>query len=369
MRFLLTQGSAHNTIAAAQYLWKAGHSVGCTFHKGSRVPYCKFSRAIARNYEIDEGDAEGFVEGIRAIQKKDGYEVLIPMGHPVTFHAAEHREVLEGIIPMACPTLAQHAVAVDKLASHHAALAAGLTTPGTCLANEERFGGKAWQQSWPLFVKGRYEGTHKGKLYRCNDQVELAKALDHTKEDPENWIIQEYVEGEGCGYFTVAKDGDPMGEFMHHRIREFPPSGGVSCCAEAYSHENLREAGRALLAHLKWTGPAMVEFRHDGRGGFHFIELNAKFWGSLELSLRCGINFPEICGLTVRGARPNPQPSSSKRFQWPWTDFQHVRQRPGAFWAVMKDFLNPGVAKNFHWRDPMPFVLMGLKSVRHLIRG
>ena len=110
----------------------------------------------------------------------------------------------------------------------------------------------------------------------------------------------------------------------------------------------------------------MVEFRHDGKGQLQFIELNAKFWGSLELSLKCGINFPELCG---RVPDETVVAKQSRRFQWPWTDWQHVRRNPGACWAVLKDSLNPRVAKNFHWRDPLPFLLMGLKSLRPLICG
>ena len=39
----------------------------------------------------------------------------------------------------------------------------------------------------------------------------------------------------------------------------------------------------------------MVEFKKDNETGvFNLMEINAKFWGSLDLALVCGANFPQM---------------------------------------------------------------------------
>lgn len=39
----------------------------------------------------------------------------------------------------------------------------------------------------------------------------------------------------------------------------------------------------------------MVEFREDRRTGeYHLLELNPRFWGSLSLPIRAGVDFPDL---------------------------------------------------------------------------
>ena len=38
----------------------------------------------------------------------------------------------------------------------------------------------------------------------------------------------------------------------------------------------------------------MVEFKRDSEGKLKLMEINPKFWGSLELSLKAGVNFPYL---------------------------------------------------------------------------
>jgi len=87
---------------------------------------------------------------------------------------------------------------------------------------------------------------------------------------------------------------------MHHRLREDPPTGGQSTAARAYFSEQLKEYGLRLLQALRWHGAAMVEFKLDSRSGqFVLMEINGKFWGSLELALRFWHKFWGRLGSTV----------------------------------------------------------------------
>jgi hypothetical protein len=50
-----------------------------------------------------------------------------------------------------------------------------------------------------------------------------------------------------------------------------------------------------LLQHLQWHGVGMVEFKEDVRdGSIRLMEINARFWGSLQLSIDAGVDFPAI---------------------------------------------------------------------------
>ena len=79
---------------------------------------------------------------------------------------------------------------------------------------------------------------------------------------------------------------------MHQRIRQYPPSGRRSTAARAYYSPRLQDLGRRVSSELKWHGVAMVEFEYsESRADFVLMEINGKFWGSLELALSAGVNF------------------------------------------------------------------------------
>ena len=80
----------------------------------------------------------------------------------------------------------------------------------------------------------------------------------------------------------------------HRRLREKPPSGGVSVYRESIPLDhNLVDKSFALLQALRWNGVAMVEFKVDARDGVpKLMEVNGRFWGSLQLAIDSGVDFP-----------------------------------------------------------------------------
>jgi predicted ATP-grasp superfamily ATP-dependent carboligase len=181
-------------------------------------------------------------------------------------------------------------------------------------------------------------------------------------------LTQEYVPGYGCGLFATYQNGVCKRIFMHRRIREYPASGGVSTCAESLYDSKLAEYGRRLLDALGWHGVAMVEFRHDTRDGeFKLMEVNPKFWGSLELALAAGADFPgDVCRL-ARGEDLQFTDAYERnlRFHWPISvsgELYHLWSRPQSFLDVVFDSVNPKVKSNLWFGDFGPHY----KELQHL---
>ncbi|MGI9292171.1 MAG: ATP-grasp domain-containing protein, partial [Gammaproteobacteria bacterium] len=71
---------------------------------------------------------------------------------------------------------------------------------------------------------------------------------------------------------------------------------------ESTLNQPLIEQAEKLLKALQWNGPAMVEFRHDERDGrYRLMEINARFWGTLELAIKSGVDFPWLACLVATG--------------------------------------------------------------------
>jgi predicted ATP-grasp superfamily ATP-dependent carboligase len=110
-----------------------------------------------------------------------------------------------------------------------------------------------------------------------------------------NPIIQEFIPGEGYGFFALYNKGNLRAYFQHRRLRESPYTGGPSSLRESVRIPELQIEGLKIPQELKWHGPIMVEFKRDQRDGkFKLMEVNPRFWGSLNLAIQSGVDFPYL---------------------------------------------------------------------------
>ena len=85
----------------------------------------------------------------------------------------------------------------------------------------------------------------------------------------------------------------PVAFFAHKRLRERPPWGGVSVLSESAEPDpRLKALARQLLDDACWHGVAMVEFKVAPDGTPYLMEINTRFWGSLQLAIDAGVDFP-----------------------------------------------------------------------------
>jgi len=97
------------------------------------------------------------------------------------------------------------------------------------------------------------------------------------------------------GMFFICKDGDIKCSFSHRRLREKPPSGGVSVLSESIEiDKTLYSHAETLLKIYNWNGVAMFEYKITDEGIPYLMEINGRFWGSLQLAIDSGIDFPYL---------------------------------------------------------------------------
>jgi predicted ATP-grasp superfamily ATP-dependent carboligase len=139
-------------------------------------------------------------------------------------------------------------------------------------------------------------------------------------------LIQEFVPGHGEGLFFLADRGQIVARFAHRRLREKPPSGGVSVLSESVSPDPaLLEASERLLAELEWHGVAMVEFRRSPTGRAVLMEINPRLWGSLQLAIDAGVDFPRLMVDLYSGKRVDTGPSrTGVKLRWLLGDWDHL---------------------------------------------
>ncbi|MBC7228956.1 MAG: ATP-grasp domain-containing protein [Actinobacteria bacterium] len=144
---------------------------------------------------------------------------------------------------------------------------------------------------------------------------------------------------------------------MHTRVREYPPTGGASSCAESCFDERLLLYGKKMLDALNWHGLAMVEFNRTPDGDYVIMEVNPRFRGSLGLAVASGVDFPYNLVRLARGEDIGEQVEYTigKRYQWVITkDLRHVAERRSSLKGFLADLIDPRVKSDIWLSDIMP---------------
>jgi predicted ATP-grasp superfamily ATP-dependent carboligase len=163
------------------------------------------------------------------------------------------------------------------------------------------------------------------------DAAALRAALDALPEGAYPVLLQERIVGPGVGIFLLLWEDEVVAAFSHRRIREKPPSGGVSVYRESHPLDPaLLERSVALLRAFGWRGVAMVEYKVDAASGTPYImEINGRFWGSLQLALDAGVDFPALLLEAAAGRKPRPVLGyrTGVRLRWTWGEVDHLLAR------------------------------------------
>ncbi|WP_049631530.1 ATP-grasp domain-containing protein [Cellvibrio sp. pealriver] len=169
------------------------------------------------------------------------------------------------------------------------------------------------------------------RIYTAKGWISTSVKLLHNEQDLQDalasapylaqypFMIQEFIPGSGAGLFCLYNQGKPVTFFAHKRLREKPPQGGVSVLSESVAvDETLKHYAQQLLDHVQWHGVAMVEFRVTPEGMPYLMEVNTRFWGSLQLSIDAGVDFPRLlvqAELGIQGDIPDNY-KQGQRLRW-----------------------------------------------------
>jgi predicted ATP-grasp superfamily ATP-dependent carboligase len=361
MKVLVTDGDYKNTLGIVRSLGRQGHQVGVLARRKGELAAC--SKYCSRVELTPLITLENFAEVILPLLERTPYDLLMPVGYLSTLGAAGSKDKIHSRACLEVADAEQIALAADKKRVRELALSLGLHAPRSIYPRSmEEARDLAPSLEYPVVLKSAGESLPKG-VRIVTTQTDFMPNLVQLKatwpaSSPELPMIQSFVPGYGCGFFALYQNGQCKRVFMHRRIREFPAGGGASCCAESFYDPRLQVAGIKLLDALHWHGVAMVEFRYDpSTKQYSLLEVNPKFWGSLDLALAAGADFPgDLCKMAGGADLPYAQDYKYPlRFHWPLSgDIQHLFERPAAFASITADFLNPGVRSNLWLGDLRP---------------
>lgn len=386
LRVLITDGNTRAALAATRSLGQHGHHV--VVGDTTATPLAGASRYSAARvvYPDPTVDEAGFLRAVRDAVTHHRIDVLLPIADIAMMVITEARHEFEPRCRVPFPDAATVARAGDKAAMVRLAETLSVPVPRTLII--DRAGSQIATDglSFPIVVKPHRSRLRIPSGWTSSTAVRYARTPEElereimSRPDAEfPLLLQEKIAGPGMGVFACCRKGVPVAFFSHRRLREKPPSGGVSVLCESIDlRPDARGFAERLLGALEWEGVAMVEFKVDERDGVpRLMEINGRFWGSLQLAIDAGVDFPDLLLRSVvlgEDIEP-PRYRVGVRSRWFWGDVDALVMRlkgpagKGGRLRAVADFchfLGPDLYyENPRWSDLRP----GLVETSRWLRG
>jgi len=305
MNILVTDGETRSALAVTRSLGRKGHTVFVCGREMNNISACSSFCRKAFLLPDPLANGTGYSAAIAEIALTESIDLIFPVTEQSVYVLNRARNRLGSSVILACAPPEKMAAVSNKYTLFQSACRLGIAMPETVYVAgmEDFFRQRHRIADFPVVVKPSFSKIVEGEriissgVMYANDQDELCRLYDTRAVLRYPSLIQELIVGEGTGLFTLFDGDRHLALFSHRRLLEKPPSGGVSVLSESVPlDDGMVEAARKLLAEVAWPGIAMVEFKRDIRDGTaKLMEINGRFWGSLQLAVSAGVDFPALC--------------------------------------------------------------------------
>jgi len=306
---LLTNGQLRKTLAAARSLGRGGLTVDvCDTTRLHPAGFTKYASASLVHPD-PRREPDAFADWLEGTLVHRKYDAFFPMDDDVLDVIVERRDRFESLCAMALPASASYRLARDKGEATALAEAAGVACPRTFRPSsfEEVEAIAAKFIGYPVVVKPRRSSGSRG-IRVARSATELTAAYREVQAAGYPLpLIQAYVAPgdryDVCLLYDAA--GRLTASFVQKELRHYPIERGPSTAQESVRHPALLEASIAVMERLPWRGVVELEYMVDPADGQpKFMEINPRFWNSLQLAISAGVDFPRLLFESLTGRIP-----------------------------------------------------------------
>jgi predicted ATP-grasp superfamily ATP-dependent carboligase len=335
---LVTDGEERSALACVRSLGAAGHRVVVIASTSRSLAGSSRYANISLSAPSPLADPSNFAAAVVDAVRENGIDCVFPISEASLLAVLPLRPQLPNVL-IPFPGLDQFATISDKARLLEKAAELGIAVPA-----QRSVGSRADVDAmdigdvhFPVVLKPARSVVNVGAerikvgVRHAADGEALRRQLLAYPEGAYPVLVQQRIVGPGIGNFLLLWDGRVIAEFSHRRIREKPPAGGVSVYRESIATDHsVAERSRRLLEAFDWRGVAMVEYKQDSATGtLYLMEINGRFWGSLQLAIDAGVDFPV---LLLKAATGQPQAGplpyqTGIRSRWWWGDVDQLIAR------------------------------------------
>ena len=297
----MLDGHAAAALAFTRSLGRAGHWVAVGANQGifAAAKLSKYCR-LSFEYPVSTADTAAFAASVAEFATANQIDLIVPVTDWTTLPLAHHREQISFPCPVALPSPSALNLASDKYRTVELARSLDIPVPSTWLISSPQEIETLPELAFPVVVKDRFSVR-----WVDNEAVFGSVAYAYSREELEtrtanrlkaagDVLIQEFVRGTGIGFSCFSLDGEARIPFQWQRIRETDPRGSGSSARQSVAIDPATaESSTKLIRAAGFDGIAMVEYKQEaGSGRSILMEINGRPWGSIQLAIASGVDYP-----------------------------------------------------------------------------
>ncbi len=293
MSVMVLDAENRSSLAVIRSIGRAGIAVFAASHSEDAIGLASKYTYKKLTYSNPNKKPKSFAEEVYVLVNKYKPSMLIPCSDLTLELILEHESNFKSFTCLPFSNFETIKKALDKSQVLELAKSVGINIPNSV---DVLPGDKIEDFPCPAVIKAKKSfndtamGFDKPSVFYAKKKEDINYHLKYIHCPS---LVQERITGEGVGLFVLAKNGEVLNSFAHKRVLEKPPSGGVSVLSESIDTQDTPyDKCLELVQKLGLDGMAMIEFKRHSNGELYLMEINPRFWGSLQLAISSGVNFP-----------------------------------------------------------------------------
>ena len=296
---LVLGADERSTLTVIRALGRKGICVHLGCDKKESV--CRFSRYTEKTIDFPEAGMhpDDWLKTLENTLEGSSYDLVIPTSDDYLVLIVKNRHLFENHANLAVPDEKGFTFTYDKNKTFELAKRLSIPCPATFLINtSDDLVYIKTKISFPVVIKPtsskvwKDQKRHSLTVRYAQDEMELDWQVSQILELCPV-LLQSFHKGIGVGVELLLNKGNLVAAFQHERIHEPLGGGGSSYRKSTDLDSQLLGYSLKIMKALEWTGVAMVEYKYDKVTQQKVLmEINGRFWGSLPLAVRAGVNFP-----------------------------------------------------------------------------
>lgn len=377
---LVTNVQIRSGLAAMRSLGSKGIQVtGADSDKissGFFSKYCNKSLVYPDPQKYPELYVQKILDEIERIE----YDLIMPINDHTLLPLAKNKKEIEQYTRFPFLDYDKLLKGRDKVQTINEAQKCGIRVPITFLPEHiTELENIVETIQYPLIIRPVESSGSRG-LFKVNNSQDLFEKYNILAPKYGRIMVQEYIPWGGMTFdvgVLMNTLSFPRAVFVSNRIRTYPVEAGPNVVGQGVIYPEVRDMALKLLKHLKWEGPAQVEFRIDPRDNRPVLmEINPRFWGSMYLGMISGIDFPYLFyKMAIEGDIENHYTyKTDMKARWLMPgDILHLvytKEKKKTIGPWLKDFIDRKVkGYTFSWDDLGPSFGLFLAMATYSIDG
>jgi carbamoylphosphate synthase large subunit len=252
-------------------------------------------------YVVPLAKQESYTAAVLKICKKENVDVVLPCSDEEVLVLSKCKELFsrrEIALPISDHEVVEKAS--DRWKMSNAISKLNVRIPKTFSpSNKSQLGSAIEQIGFPLVIRPRQSRGARGVTY-CKDQMAAELAFELLRQDYGPVIVQELVPGGPGSVFAVQtlwdSDHQLCASIVYQKLRERPPSGGVSWVGRTVHSDRLTDSAVSIMKKIgPWIGPAGVEFKVNSSDNEPYVmEINPRLQAPVVFLAKAGVNSAEL---------------------------------------------------------------------------